>query len=77
MAKARGEFTDILVKRGVLGPDQLAEARSLQTQTGAKIQDAIIKLGYATLDEVMSAIAEHSGMQAVKYTLLAYTFTAQ
>src|SRR5262249_30492950 len=53
------------VKRGILGPDQLAEARGLQAQTGAKLQDAIVKLGYATMDEVMNAIAEHTGMQSV------------
>jgi type IV pilus assembly protein PilB len=68
MAATRGDFTDILVKRGILGPDQIGEAKTLQTQTGAKIQDAIIKLGYATSDEIMSAIAEHSGMQAVNLT---------
>lgn len=65
MAKARGEFTDILVKKGVLSQDQLNEAKVMQQQTGAKIQDALIKLGYCTLDDVMSAVAEHSGMQSV------------
>src|SRR3981081_4426427 len=68
MSKARGDFTDILVKRGVLGPDQLAEAKTLQQQTGAKIEDALIKLGYATQDDIMSARAEHSGIQSVNLT---------
>ena len=45
MAKARGDFTDILLKSGILSPDQLAEAKALQQQTGAKIQDALVKLG--------------------------------
>lgn len=65
MAKGRGDFTDILVKKGILSADQLSEAKSMQQQTGAKIQDALIKLGYCTLDDVMSAVAEHSGMQSV------------
>jgi len=65
MAKTRGEFTDILIERGILGPDQLQEAKTLQQQTGAKIQDALVKLGYATPDDIMSAVAEHSGMQSV------------
>src|SRR4051794_16952838 len=65
MAKGRGDFTDILIKKGVLGPDQLNEAKAMQQQTGAKIQDALIKLGYCTLDDVMAAVAEHSGMQSV------------
>jgi type IV pilus assembly protein PilB len=68
MAKARGEFTDVLMKRGLLGPDQLSEARNLQQQTGAKLQDALVKLGYCTLDDIMSAIAEHSGLQSVSLT---------
>src|SRR5438477_10146472 len=68
MGKSRGDFTEILVSKGILGPDQLSEARNLQQVTGAKIQDALIKLGYATQDDIMSAIAEHSGMQSVSLT---------
>lgn len=68
MAKARGEFTDILIKRGLLSPDQLNECKGLQQQTGAKLQDAIVKLGYCSIDDIMSAIAEQSGLQAVNLT---------
>lgn len=68
MAKVRGDFTEILVKKGILGADQLNEAKAMQQQTGAKIQDALIKLGYCTLDDVMAAVAEHSGMQSVSLT---------
>ena len=68
MGKARGEFTDILIKKGILGPDQIAEARALQQQTGAKLQDAIVKLGYATQEDIMNAIAEHSGLKSVNLT---------
>lgn len=65
MAKARGDFTDILVKKGILSPDQLNEARGLQQATGAKLQDTIIKLGYATHEDIMGALAEFHGMQFV------------
>ncbi len=65
MAKGRGDFTDILVKRQILGTDQLGEARTLQQQTGAKLQDTLVKLGYCSMDDVMSAIAEFHGMQFV------------
>lgn len=68
MGKGRGDFTDILVKKQILGPDQLSEARTIQQQTGAKLQDAIVKLGYATHDEVMQAIAEVNGMQYISLT---------
>src|ERR1043165_295327 len=90
MAKARGDFTDILIKKGILGPDQIAEAKALQQQTGpkipflikmgilgpdqiaeakalqqqtgAKLQDCLIKLGYASLEDIMSAMADHPGL---------------
>src|SRR5688572_20991439 len=65
MGKARGDFTDILVRRKVLGPEQLEEARSMAAQTGVKLQDALTKLNYASPQEVMSAIAEFHNMQYV------------
>ncbi len=68
MAKSRGDFTDVLLQRQVLGPDQLAEAKALAQQTGVKVQDALLKLGYATTEQVMSAIAEFHGMQFVDLT---------
>lgn len=68
MAKGRGDFTDILVKKQILSSDQLTEARTLAQQTGAKLQDALVKLGYCTMDDIMAAIGEHSGMQAVNLT---------
>lgn len=68
MAKGRGDFTDILVKKQILGPDQLSEAQNLQAATGAKLQDAIVKLGYASHEEVMAAVAEFHGMQFVDLT---------
>jgi len=68
MAKARNDFTEILVRRQVLSPDQLEEARGLERQAGMKLPDAIVKLGYATNDQVMSAVAEAAGLQFVDLT---------
>ena len=68
MAEARGDFTDILVRKKIISREQIAEARSLQEQTGTKLQDVIVKLGYATAQEVMSAIAEFHGLQFVDLT---------
>src|SRR5438128_10118945 len=65
MAKGRGDFTEILLKKQVLSSDQLAEARTMAQQSGAKLQDALVKLGYCSVEEVMKAIGEHSGMQSV------------
>ena len=63
--KTRADFTDILIRKKVLGPEQLEEARSMASQTGTKLQDALVKLNYASAQEVMGAIAEHHGMQFV------------
>jgi type IV pilus assembly protein PilB len=68
MAKNRGDFTEILIHRQILSPDQLQEARSLGNQTGIKLQEALVKLGYASVEEVMSAIAEFHGLQFVDLT---------
>ena len=65
MAKARGDFTDTLIRNQVLGADQLEEAVRLSQTTGVKLQDALIKLNYATTAEVMGAIAEFHNLQFV------------
>ncbi len=68
MAKARGDFTDILVSKGLLSADQIEEAVALQQSTGAKLPDALVKLGYVTPDQVVSAQAEKAGVQFVDLT---------
>ncbi len=68
MAKGHGDFTDLLLKKGLIAEDQIAEAKALQQQTGAKLQDAIVKLGYVSLDDIMAAIAEQSGLKSVTLT---------
>jgi type IV pilus assembly protein PilB len=68
MAKSRGDFTEILVHRQTLSPDQLEEAQGMAKQTGTRLQDALVKLGYATAQEVMSAIAEFHGLQFIDLT---------
>jgi type IV pilus assembly protein PilB len=68
MAKARSDFTEILLRKQVIGRDQLHEAQSVQQSTGAKLQDTLVKLGYASAQEVMSAIAEFHGLQFVDLT---------
>jgi type IV pilus assembly protein PilB len=69
MAKMRGDFTDILVKRQVLSPDQLDEAVNMQRQTGAKnIQEVIVKLGYASVEDVTKAVADYHKVPYIDLT---------
>ena len=62
------DFTEILLQKKIISPEQIVEARTLQQQTGTKLQDAIVELGYATTQEVMSAIAEYHGLQFIDLT---------
>ncbi|MBA4189722.1 MAG: pilus assembly protein PilB [Planctomycetaceae bacterium] len=68
MAKSRGDFTDILLKKKIIGPDQLEEAERTASAQGLKIQDVLAKLNYATAAECMAAIGEKHGMAFVDLT---------
>jgi type IV pilus assembly protein PilB len=65
MAAAKGEFTEILIKRGVISPEQLAEADALAKQAQQKVGDSLARLGYASAEDVMRAMAEHHGLEYV------------
>ncbi len=61
MAKSR-DWTEILIRRGVIGPDQLKEAE----RSGGAIEDALVKLGYADADDVVKAKAEQHGLAFIE-----------
>jgi type IV pilus assembly protein PilB len=63
MAKQTKDWTEILVKRGVIGPDQLKEAQHLGNST---VEEALAKLGYAEPEEIMKAKAEQFGMDFIE-----------
>jgi type IV pilus assembly protein PilB len=65
MAKGRGDFADILLRKKMLGPDQLADAEEYAAANGMKLQDALVKKEYLSANEVMNAIAEHFNMKFV------------
>jgi type IV pilus assembly protein PilB len=57
MAKLPG-FAEILIRRGVISADQFHEAERMAKDERAKPEDVLVRLGYATGDEVMRAVAE-------------------
>jgi type IV pilus assembly protein PilB len=61
MAKSR-DWTEILVRRGVVGPDQLKEAGRME----GGIETALVRLGYADADDIMKAKAEQHGLPFVE-----------
>ena len=61
MAKTR-DWTEILVRRGVIGPDQLKEAARLE----GGVEAGLVKLGYADADDIMKAKAEQHSLPFVE-----------
>jgi type IV pilus assembly protein PilB len=55
MAKQSRDWTEILVKRGVVGPDQIKEA---QRMGNVPLEEALVKLAYASPEDIMKAMAE-------------------
>src|SRR6056297_1664467 len=58
MSKTMQDFTDLLLQQGVISLDQLSEAEQISKNTKAEIGDVLIKLEYATPEEVAQALAK-------------------
>ncbi len=65
MVKARNDFTDLLIKKKIIGPGQVEEAANMAASTGIPIQDALAKLNYVPLIESSRAMAEFGGFEFV------------
>jgi len=65
MAKKKEDWTQILIRQGVISPEQLAEAIQMGDETQTPLTDALSRLGYATGDDVMRAMAEQYGLDYV------------
>jgi TldD protein len=67
MAKQNRDWTDILIKRGVIGPDQLKEAQRMGNVRGADIGKFEIVLdGYAMASFIAQALGVASEMDRVR-----------
>ena len=64
-AKKMRTYIDILIAQGVVSPDQVTDANEMARQSGGKVQDALVHLGYATSDEIVEAVAEEHGLESV------------
>lgn len=54
-----------LIKKGVIGKDQAAEAMNVAKAKNQKDHEALIQLGYATSEQVMQAMADLEGYEFV------------
>lgn len=64
-AKKKTDYTEILIRQGIVSPDQLAEAQQMVAEQGMNLADALIRLDYTTGEEVMRAMAEQHGLDYV------------
>ncbi len=59
MSRVAQDFTDLLLKQGVISLDQLNEAEGVAKSTSADVGDVLIQMEYATPEEVTQAMAKH------------------
>lgn len=57
------DFGKYLVGRGIIGPEQLAEAQAIVKKSGGKVHEVLVKQGYATSEQVMQAMADMDGYE--------------
>jgi len=67
MAKG-GDFTEVLLRRGVISPEQLAEAQQLASEQDRTVGECLVHLDYATGEDVVRALAEFHGMRYMDLT---------
>jgi type IV pilus assembly protein PilB len=58
-------FGDILVRQGIVSPEQIAEAENMAKSGNMSVPSALERLGYATGEEVSRAIAQEHGMEFI------------
>src|SRR5262249_26894240 len=62
MSAVHPDFAAVLLARQILGPEQLLEAWKVETSTGARLEDVLVRLGYASAEEIARARAQALGL---------------
>lgn len=57
----KGDFTEILLRKRLVSQDQLHEARQVSKDQHTSLPETIIKLGYASGEDVIKAVAQEHG----------------
>src|SRR5215831_20662708 len=58
-------FAEILIRKRVISQEQLAEAKKLAKESRKSVAEELIRLGYASGDDVMRAMAQEHGLDFV------------
>jgi len=61
----KGDFTEILLRKRIISQDQLKEAQQVSKEQNTSLPETIIKLGYASGEDVMRAVAQEHGRDYV------------
>ena len=64
MAKHK-HWTEILIAKGIVGPDQLSEAEQMARQSDMTLPEALDRLGYVSGDDVAKAMAKQHGLDYI------------
>jgi type IV pilus assembly protein PilB len=65
MASVASGFAKRLIDGGIIGQDQLLEAEQHSRESNVTVADALVRLGYATGEEVMKAMAAETQLEYV------------
>src|SRR5262245_50177028 len=68
MSNLLPDVPSILLRRGLLTARQAEEAHAFQRQHGGRLEDALLRLGYATPQAVAEALAEAHGVPFIDLT---------
>ena len=64
-ARERRDFIEILLRQGVLTPEQAEEARGIALKAGMKLSDVLVQSHFASSEQVARAVAQQYGLDYV------------
>ena len=65
MPPRRGDFTEILLRKGIISPEQLSESQQLAKEQKKTVAESLMHLEYASGDDIVRAMAEQHSMRFV------------
>jgi type IV pilus assembly protein PilB len=65
MGTSGGDFTGVLLRKGMISPEQLAEAQQIAKEQNKTVAECLVYLEYADSEDVVRAMAEHHKMEYV------------
>ena len=64
----RKRLGDILQEKGLINESQLEDALTMQRQSGEKLGDALIKLGFVSPEDIAGSLSEHLSIPRIDFS---------